>query len=198
MGKVIASATVSLDGFIADESDNVGPLFDWYFNGPVAFTGNDPDRVFKTSAASVAYTRRVWSAIGAEVVGRRLFDYVDGWAGVPPVGPAVFVVTHSAPAGWSAQYPAAPFTFVTDGLASAVAQAKAAAGDRDVSLTGGTLFGQALEQDLVDEISVELVPVVFGRGIPFFGSYAGRQVLLDDPEVVPGDRVTHLHYRVRR
>ena len=198
MGKVIAGATVSLDGFIADESDAVGPLFDWYFGGPVAFTGNDPSRVFRTSAASAAYTRRVWSAVGAEVCGRRLFDHTDGWGGVPPIGPSVFVVTHSRPDAWLARFPSAPITFETDGLASAIARAKAAAGDRNVSLAGGTLLGQALAEGLVDELSVELAPVILGRGKPFFGTYAGAPVLLEDPEVVPGERVTHLHYRLRR
>jgi dihydrofolate reductase len=198
MSKVIASAAVSLDGFIADESDEVGPLFEWYGNGEVAFNGGDPQRVFHVSPASAAYLERTWSRIGTCVIGRRLFDYTNGWHGRPAVGDHVFVVTHETPAGWPRDFPDAPFTFVTDGLASAVAQAKAAAGDRDVSLTAGTLLGQALGEGLVDEISVELVPVVFGTGIPFFGTYAGPQVLLDNPEVVPGDRVTHLHYAVRR
>jgi dihydrofolate reductase len=76
------------------------------------------------------------------------------------LGDAVFVVTHEAPTDWP--YPEAPFTFVTDGLQSAVAQAKAHAGGRDVSLTAGNLCGQALKAGLVDELRVELVPVVFG------------------------------------
>jgi hypothetical protein len=71
MGKVIASATVSLDGFIADESDQVGPLFDWYGNGDVAFNGGDPERVFHVSAASAAYMEETWSRIGTAVIGRR-------------------------------------------------------------------------------------------------------------------------------
>jgi dihydrofolate reductase len=197
MGKVIASATMSLDGFIADPSDAVGPLFDWYGNGDVAFTGNDPDRVFHVSAASAAYLRQAWSTVATEVVGRRVFDLTDGWKGVPPVGRSVFVVTHRAPADWARRFPDAPFTFVTDGLRSAVERAKAAAGEGDVSLTGGTLLGQALAEGLVDELGVELVPVVLGAGIPFFGRYAGRQLMLENPEVVQGDRVTHLRYRVR-
>jgi len=196
MGKVIASASVSLDGFIADPSDQVGALFDWYGNGDVAFNGGDPDRVFHVSAASAAYLEKSWSRIGAAVIGRRLFDITNGWNGRPAVGDAVFVVTHEPPTDWP--FPDAPFTFVTDGLAGAVDRAKAAAGDRDVSLTGGDLCGQALRAGLVDELSVELVPVVFGTGVRFFGGFAGPPALLDDPEIVPGDRVTHLRYRVRR
>ena len=196
MSKVIAGATMSLDGFIADTTDAVGPLFDWYGNGNVTFTGHDPDRVFHASAASAAYTREAWSRIGTAVIGRRLFDLTNGWNGVPAVGEAVYVVTHRPPTDWP--FVDAPFTFVTDGLRGAVARAKAAAGERDVALTGGDLCGQALEAGLVDELRVDLVPVVFGTGIRFFGAYAGPQVLLDDPRIVPGDRVTHLHYRVRR
>jgi dihydrofolate reductase len=196
MGKVIVAATMSLDGFIADPSDNVGPLFDWFGNGDVAFTGADPDRVFHVSKASADYLRPAWANIATEVVGRRLFDLTNGWEGRPPVGEAVFVVTHQAPTDWP--YPDAPFTFVTDGVRSAVAQAKAFAGDRDVSVTAGDIGGQALEAGLVDEVSVALVPVVFGAGVRFFGGFAQSPLLLEDPRVVQGDRVTHMDFRVRK
>ena len=196
MGKVIVAATMSLDGFIADPSDQVGPLFDWFGNGEVEFTGADPDRVFHVSRASADYLRSAWANIAATVIGRRLFDLTDGWGGRPPVGEAVFVVTHRAPADWP--HPDAPFTFVTDGVASAVAQARAFAGDRDVSVSAGDVGGQALEAGLVDEVSVALVPVVLGAGVRFFGRFAGAPLLLENPRVVEGDRVTHLDYRVRR
>jgi len=195
MGKVITGATMSLDGFIADPSGGVGPLFDWYFNGDVEFTGADPDRVFRTSAASAEYTRAAWAGIRASVIGRRLFELTNGWNGRPPVGEAVFVVTHQAPTDWDV--PDAPFTFVTDGVPSAVAQAKAFAGDMDVSVNAGNIGGQALEAGLVDEVGVDLVPVVLGGGVRFFGDYAGSPLLLENPRVVQGDRVTHLHYRLR-
>jgi dihydrofolate reductase len=195
LGNVIMQASMSLDGFIADPSGRVGPLFDWYENGDVAFAGGDPDRVFHVSAASAAYLRPAWADIAAQVIGRRLFDLTDGWDGRPAVGDAVFVVTHQ-PADW--KHPDAPFTFVTDGVASAVAQAKAFAGDRNVSLTPGNIGGQALAAGLVDEVRVDLVPVVLGAGIRYFGDYAGSPLLLENPEVVQGDRVTHLTYRLRR
>lgn len=194
MTMVTASATVSLDGFIADDADAVGPLFDWYGNGDVAFNGGDPERVFHVSAASAAHLRETWSRIGVAVIGRRLFDLTNGWNGRPAAGEHVFVVTHRAPTDWP--FPDAPFTFVTDGLHSAIEQAKAAAGGRDVSLTGGDLLGQALAAGLVDELQVDLVPVVFGRGVRFFGGFAGPHVLLGNPEIVAGDRVTHLRYPV--
>jgi dihydrofolate reductase len=132
MATVIAAAAMSLDGFIADTSDAVGPLFDWYGNGDVEVTGADPDRVFRTSAATGDYLRTAWGNIGAAVIGRRLFDLTNGWGGRPAIGEAVFVVTHQAPGDWS--HPDAPFTFVTDGLRSAIAQAQVFAGHRDVAL----------------------------------------------------------------
>jgi dihydrofolate reductase len=120
MGKVIANAEMSLDGFVADTDDTVGPLFDWYGNGDVAITGADPDRVFHVTEATADYLRANWVSIGAAVIGRRLFDLTNGWNGRPAIGDHVFVVTHKAPADWP--FPGAPFTFVTDGLASAIAK----------------------------------------------------------------------------
>jgi dihydrofolate reductase len=196
VGKVIASAAMSLDGFIADTSDAVGPLFDWYNNGDVEITGADPGRVFHTTAPTADYLRAAWANIGAAVLGRHLFDLTNGWNGRPAIGDAVFVVTHQAPASWP--HPDAPFTFVTNGLPAAIAQAQAFAGKRDVALTAGNLTGQAIAAGLVDELAVNLVPVVFGSGVRFFGDYAASPVLLDNPQVVQGDRVTHLHYRVSK
>ncbi|MFF0264878.1 dihydrofolate reductase family protein [Kribbella sp. NPDC004536] len=195
MGNVIATAAVSLDGFVADLEDQVGPLFDWYNNGPVEVYGTDPDRAFHVSQASADYLRSTWPNVRANVVGRHLFDITNGWNGVPPVGEHVFVVTHKPPTDWP--FPDAPFTFV-DNLEDAVAQARAYAGDADVSLTGGNLTGQAVAAGLVDEIAYNLVPILLGTGKKFFGDYVGPEILLDNPRVVEGDRVTHLHYRVSK
>jgi dihydrofolate reductase len=195
VGNVIAAAAVSLDGFVADTEDAVGPLFDWYNNGPVEIYGTDPGRAFHVSQASADYMNSTWPNIGACVIGRHLFDLTNGWSGVPAVGDHVFVVTHQPPTDWP--FPDAPFTFVNN-IEDAISQAKAFAGDRDVSITAGNLTGQALAADLVDEIAYNLVPVVFGTGVPFFGTYTGPQRLLDDPVVIQGNRVTHLHYRVSK
>jgi dihydrofolate reductase len=196
MGNVVMQASMSLDGYIADPSDRVGPLFDWYGNGDVELTGADPDRVFRVSAASADYLRAAWANVRAGVIGRRLFDLTNGWDGRPPVGEAVFVVTHRPPTDWNIRD--APFTFVTDGVRSAVAKAKAFAGDKDISVSPGNIGGQAMAAGLVDEVRVDLVPVVFGAGVRYFGDYAGSPLPLEDPRVVQGDRVTHLHYRLRR
>jgi dihydrofolate reductase len=198
MGKVITQATMSLDGFIADSSGGVGSLFDWYGNGDVAVTGNDPDRVFRVSAASAEYLRSAWSNIGPGVIGQRLFDLTDGWGGIPPVGDAVFVVTHRVPTEWIEAHPDAPFTFVTDGVASAIAKAQAVSGGRDISLNPGDMTGQALAAGLVDEVRIDLAPVLLGSGVRYFGDFTGAEQLLEDPVVVQGHRVTHLHYRLRK
>lgn len=193
MGNVIASAVVSLDGFVADTEDAVGPLFDWYNNGPVEVYGTDRGRPFHLSRPSADYINSTWPNVRSCVIGRRLFDITNGWNGVPAVGDHVFVVTHEPPTDWP--FPDAPFTFVTS-LEDAIAQAKAHSGeDRNVSLTAGDLTGQALELGLVDELNLNLVPVVFGTGVRYFGNYAGHQQLFDDPIVIQGDRVTHLQYR---
>ena len=198
MGTVVVQATMSLDGFIAYPSGGVGPLFDWYRNGDVEVRGNDPDRVFTVSAASAEYLRAAWENVGPGVVGRRLFDLTDGWGGTPPVGDAVFVVTHRVPAEWVESHPDAPFTFVTDGVESALAKAQALAGGRVVSLTAGDMTGQALAAGLVDELRIDLVPVLLGTGVRYFGDFTGAEQLLENPAVVQGDRVTHLHYRIRK
>jgi dihydrofolate reductase len=198
MGIVVMQASMSLDGYIADPAGGVGPLFDWYGNGEVELTAADPDRVFHVTAASAGYLRQAWANVVAGVIGRRLFDFTNGWNGRPPVGEHVFVVTHQPPSDWEF-LPEAPFTFVTDGVESAVAQAKAYAKDKDTSVSPGNVGGQALVAGLVDEVRVDLVPVVFGTGVRYFGEDAASPLLLDNPQqVVQGDRVTHLRFRVRK
>ncbi len=194
MGRVIMAASVSLDGFIADVDDGVGGLFDWYGNGDVAVTMGDAERVFHVSEASASYIRSLGS-VRAAVIGRHLFDITNGWNGVPAAGDHVFVVTHHPPDDWD--FPDAPFTFVTDGVASAVAQARAAAADGDVSVNAGDVGGQALAAGLVDEVQLSLVPILLGAGKRFFGAGPGAQRMLENPTVIQGDRVVHLTYRLR-
>lgn len=196
MSKVMIMAAVSVDGFIADDQDQVGPLFDWYDNGDVALTFGDPDRVFHVSEASAGYIRREMGDVGATVIGRRLFDLTNGWGGVPAAGDHVFVVTHEPPTDWP--FPDAPFTFVTDGVAAAIRMAEAHVGDGDVSVTAGEIGGQALATGLVDEVHMSVVPVVFGSGRRFFGSSGMGPVMLEDPRTVQGDRVSHVAYTVRK
>lgn len=195
MGDVIVSAAVSLDGFIADEAGGVGPLFDYYFNGEVDTTLADPDRVFHVTDPTARYLQRFASEnLGCVVIGRRLFDLTNGWNGRPATGEAVFVVTHEPPTDWP--FSDAPYTFVTDGVLAAIARAKAFAGERDVSVTAGNIGGQAIEAGLVDQVHLNLVPVLLGSGVRFFGDYNGEITHFEDPEVIQGSRVTHLIYRL--
>lgn len=120
MATVVADMSMSLDGFIADRNDQVGPLFDWYQTGPVATPSADEKWTFKTDKASAEQIREGLRTIGALICGRRLFDLTNAWGGRHPMGCPVVVVTHTLPKGWPRE--GAPFTFVTDGVESAVAQ----------------------------------------------------------------------------
>ncbi|MGN9910169.1 dihydrofolate reductase family protein [Phytohabitans sp. LJ34] len=201
MSKVIMGcAAVSIDGFIANESDDVGPLFDWAGNGDVEWTwsGAPEEHPMRSTRPSIDFIRATYPRIGCVVMGRRTFDLTDGWGGVPAAGEHVFVVTHKPPTDWK-HAGTAPFTFVTDGVASAIEQARALAGDdRIVDVAAGQIGGQALRLGLVDQIVMNVVPVVFGSGRPFFGAMgSGDVITLDNPtRVAQGDRVTHLLYDV--
>jgi dihydrofolate reductase len=197
MGMAIIFAAVSLDGFIAADDDTVGPLFDWYENGDVAGTFSDQDRVFHTTRETADFLYSLAPNMAACVIGRRLFDLTNGWNGVPANGEHVFVVTHEPPTDWTYRG-TAPFTFV-NGVRSAIEQAKAFAGDRDVSVSAGQIGGQAIREGLIDQVVLNLVPAVLGSGIPFFGAGGmAEPVLFDDPRVVQGRQVTHLVYDVRQ
>src|SRR5215468_8003545 len=193
MGKVVMYSTVSVDGFIADEHDQPGPLFDWLSSGDIPL---DETGQLTVSQASYDHTRAYWDQIGVTIVGRRVFDLTDGWDGTPPSGiDHVVVVTHRPPpADWD---PAAPFHFV-DGVAAAVARARELAGDRLIEVAAGDVGGQALAAGLVDEVRMDVAPVVLGSGKRYFGS-VDAQHLLEDPDVViQGNRVLHLRLLVRR
>ena len=148
------------------------------------------------SQASYDHTRAYWNQIGATIVGRRVFDLTDGWGGTPPSGidHVVVVSRRPAPEGWHAE---APFHFV-DGVEEAMAKAQELAGDRTVEVAAGDAGGQMLSAGLVDEVAMDVAPVVIGSGKRYFGS-VDAQHLLEDPDVViQGNRVLHVRYRVRR
>jgi dihydrofolate reductase len=185
-----------LDGFIAHLDDGVEHLFDWYDNGEVDIQWPGNDMVSHVTPASAAYLRDTIANAGALVIGRRLFDYTQGWGGSHPIGVPVFVVTHSLPEGWPRAD--APFTIVLDGVESAVTQASAVAGDKTVGVAGPNVIQQCLNAGLLDELWIELVPVLLGEGIRFFDNLTGPPVMLENPTVIEGDRVTHLMYKVRK
>lgn len=193
MGKVIASASMSLDGYIAKDDNTIGRLFDWYQNGEVEVPTASEDITFHLSPQSAEHWGQWVSGLGALVCGRTLFDITDGWGGRHTMDVPVVVVTHEMPAGWVQAHSDAPFHFVTDGVEAAVAKAQEIAGDRTVAVAAGTVARQCLELGLLDGVAVDLVPVVMGSGRPFFGALPLEDVQLGDPTVcVQGDRVTHL------
>jgi len=196
VANVIAALTVSVDGFIAHQDDSVGHLFDWYESGDVEVHWPGMGMVSHVAPQSAKYLTQTIEEAGAIVVGRRVYDYTNGWGGNHPLGVPLFLVTHHPPATWPA--PDAPFTAVPDGVAAAITRAKAIAGTKTVALAGPNIIQQALELDLVDEIAVDLAPVLLGTGIRFFGELTRAPVLLDDPEIIQGALVTHLRFRVRR
>ncbi|MFD4957666.1 dihydrofolate reductase family protein [Microbacterium sp. NPDC058389] len=193
MGRVVMYASVSVDGFIADEEDQPGPLFDWLVSGDVPL---DDSGVLKVSQASYDHVRPYWDQIAVTIAGRRVFDLTDGWDGEPPSGvDHVIVVTHRPPPdGWDS---AAPFHFV-DGVEQAVALAQELADDRIVEVAAGDVGGQLLAAGLVDEVRMDVAPVVLGSGRRFFGSAQGRHLLEDPDVVIQGERVLHLRFAVRR
>ncbi|GAA3812138.1 dihydrofolate reductase family protein [Nocardioides panacisoli] len=185
-------AVVSVDGFIADEKDDVGPLFDWYFNGDRPIYD---DASFRVGAASIDYVKGMWDDIGAIIQGRRLFDQTNGWEARPPAGDNLLVVSHRPkPDGW---HPEADVPFFDD-LAAAIEEAKRRAGDRTVAVCAGDMGGQAVAAGLVDIVAMDVVPVVFGRRRRYFGPIDAQHLLEDPHVVIQGDRVLHLQYRVRR
>jgi dihydrofolate reductase len=200
MGKVMAGGTVSLDGYVAGPNGSGSEhLFAWFDGGDHEYPSVDPSFHARLSESDYRYMRELNEGIGVYVIGRRMFDQVGGWGGRHPFDKPNVVVTHAVPETWVAAHPDAPFTFVTDGLPAAIERAQGIAGDQDVCVTPGTLASQCLELGLLDEIWIDLVPVLLGSGVRFLEELKAAPILLDGPDlVVEGSRVTHLRYQVRR
>jgi len=189
MARVICDMSMSLDGFVTGPNDSrenpfgdgAGTLHNWIFENP---TVDDK-----------ALLQEMIDGCGAVVMGRKSFDKNEGdggWGDKGPVGDTpIFVVTHNAP---TKSYPSV-YTFVTDGVASAIEQAKAAAGDKIVGLHGATVMQQGLPLGLVDEIHVHVVPVLIGGGTRLFDLLDGP-IALDRTKVITNSGATHLQYRV--
>lgn len=155
---------------------------------------------FHLTLRSAEYRREWVDSPGALICGRTLFDFTDGWGGQHTMGVPVVAVTHEVPTEWVDDHPDAPFLFVSEGVEAAAARAQSIDGDRVVAVTGGTIAGQCLDLGLLDEMAVDLVPVVMGRvTAPFFGTLSKGNVLLGNPTVcVVGDRAAHLACPVMR
>lgn len=188
--------SMSLDGYVADADDGVTEVFDWYFtSGDVEFhTGGSDPLAFKVSEPSAEHLRGLWSELGAVLTGRRTFDVARGWGGNHAWGPA-FVVCHDIPAGWPR--PDSTVHFVTDGIESAVSQARTAAAGKAVGVHGADTIQQCLNAGLLDEIHIDLAAVLLGSGVRLFDHLAETPIVLGDPTVIQGVGVTHLRYPVR-
>ena len=197
MTKVIGLMSMSLDGYVADANDGVAEVFDWYFSGDVEVPMPipTPDFTFRVSPASAEHLRGLMAEVGAFLTGRRTFEVAGGWGGQHAWDVPAFVVTHTVPDGWPR--PGSTVHFVTEGIESAVAQAKAAAGQKAVAVHGAETIQQLLDLGLLDELNVDLAAVLLGGGVRLFDDLADTPAVLGSPTVVNGVGVTHLRYPVR-
>ena len=197
MSKVIAIMSMSLDGYVADGSGGVAEVMGWYMNSGdtvVQTGGSDPMRL-KMSEASARHYLGLGSELGSVLTGRRTFETADGWGGNHAWGPA-FVLTHRVPAGWPR--PNSTVNFVTDGIESAVEQAKAAAAGKSVGVHGADTIQQLLNAGLLDEIHVDVAALLLGSGVRLFDHLVHGPAVLGNPTVIAGFGVTHLRYPVRK
>ena len=202
MGKVATGLSMSLDGFIAGPNDGPGAplgeggerLFAWYSGGDTEYRLPGTEMVFMVSPQSAGLLREAHSKMKAFVTGRRTFDIAHGWGGSPPLGVPTFVVTHSVPQEWV--YEGSPFTFVTDGVESAVEQAKAVAGDKNVAVGAASIVQQCIRAGLLDEIHIDLVPILLDDGVRLFEHLGTGPIELECTQVVEGAGVTHLTFSV--
>jgi dihydrofolate reductase len=203
MSKVFVDMGMSLDGFIAGPNGGPhNPLGDgghrihrWLYDveswrerqGLSGGQINQDDEVVKET----------YACVGAYVMGRRMFDEGEvGWPDPPPFRAPVFVLTHHARGPW-ARKGGTTFTFVTDGIESALEQARAAAGDKDVRIAGGAkTVQQFIKAGLLDELQIHLVPVVLADGVRLFESIDLKHIQLEKTRVIDSPEVTHLRYRV--
>ncbi|MFI6215285.1 dihydrofolate reductase family protein [Nocardia brasiliensis] len=202
-GKVFFSVSMSLDGFIAPESpaELMGrqwqELHQWMF--PLRFTREN----LKLGAGGEEgrdndIARETHERTGASVMGKRMFDAGEpAWPEDAPFHTPVFVVTHEQRDPWK-RLGGTTFHFVDEGIESALGQARAAAGDRDVRIAGGgaTILAY-VNAGLIDEFTVAVSPVLFGSGIRLFEGVDASRVALEQVRAEPTQRVTHLTYAVR-
>lgn len=197
MSRLIAIMTMSLDGYVADHDGSVADVMGWYMSSgdtEVRTGGADPMTLHMSEASARQY-RELTSELGAVLTGRRTFETADGWGGNHAWGPA-FVLTHRVPAGWPK--PDSTVHFVTDGIESAVKQARAAAAGKAVGVHGADTIQQLLNAGLLDEIHVDVAALLLGSGVRLFDHLAHTPVVLGNPTVTAGAGVTHLRYPIHQ
>jgi dihydrofolate reductase len=205
MGKVFVNVGMSLDGFIA--GPNRGPdnplgdrgttIHEWMFEQR-AFRASHGLAAGGDTGADNAFLEALIARIGASILGKRMFEEGErNWPENAPFHTPVFVVTHEARPPWE-RPGGTTFHFVTDGIERALEQARAAAGGRDVRVSGGAeLIRQYLAAGLVDELEIGLAPVLLGAGLRLFDG-AAPELALSILEATHSPRVTHLRYAVRK
>lgn len=197
MGTVGAGFSMSLDGFIAGANDEVDRVFAWMFQGDqdTQVSVGDESLDLKLTSEGVEQREDMAHAIGAVLSGRRMFDVAGAWGGKHPLNVPIVVLTHHPPQEW-VNKPDSPFTFVTDGVESAVAKAREIAGGKSVGVGGADVTRQCLKAGLLDEIGIDLVPVLLGSGIRLFEQIGIEPLELEIVGVTEDIGVTHLRYRI--
>ena len=197
MATVGAGFSMSLDGFIAGPNDDTQQVFAWMFRGDrdVRVTIGEEELDLKLTEEGAGQREDMARSIGAIVSGRRLFDVAGAWGGKHPLDVPIVVLTHHPPQEW-VEKSDSPFTFITDGVESAVATAKEIAGEKNVGVGGADVARQCLKLGLLDEIGIDLVPVLLGSGVRLFERLGIEPLELEIIGVTEDIGVTHLRYRV--
>lgn len=185
---------MSLDGFIAAPDDDVSQLFRWYFAGDVPFPVG-LHFTFQVGAASLPILQELMGSFGVLLTGRRDFEVSRAWGGAHPMGVPVVIVTHQPPAEWVGK--PSPFTFVSEGVEAALSVARRLAGDKHIAVGGTTIVQQLLRLGLLDELHIDLVPLVLGKGIRLLDGF-DHPIELACTRVIAGVGVTHQTFRVVR
>jgi dihydrofolate reductase len=194
MSRVIADISMSLDGFISGPNDGVDELHQWLYD--LASWRERHNLAGGETGADSDVLAEAFENVGTVVLGRRMFDLTQGWGENPPFHVPVFVVTHEAREPL-AKEGGTTFNFVADGIESALSQARAAAGGRDVSVAGGaSVIQQVINAGQLDEIQLHLVPILLGDGKRLFDRLGPAQIELESTRVIESPGVTHLRYRV--
>jgi dihydrofolate reductase len=193
MSASVLYMSMSLDGYIAGPNDDPGnPGGDGFDRLHELFAPGGGEFVRPSGPAGELFDEVL--APGAVLAGRRTVEQVDHWGG-DNQGVPIFVPSHRPPGPSVANYPLV--TYVTDGIASAMAKAKAAAGDRNVVVLGAYTAQRALEAGVLDELQIHQIPVLFGGGRRLFEVLPSR-VELEIVRVIDTPEATHIRYRVRR
>ncbi|MFZ1041081.1 MAG: dihydrofolate reductase family protein [Anaerolineales bacterium] len=203
MVKVTAGFSMSLDGFVAGPND--GPenslgdggdrLFKWYFSGDASYEVPSGNGSFMMSKDGADMVQEASQSAGVLVTARRTFDIARAWNGKHPMNVPIVVVTHDVPQEWINK-PGSPFTFVTDGVVSAIEKAKQIAGGKSVVVGAPSVVKQCIQAGLMDEIHIDLIPTLLFGGISLFDHLGIQPVDLQIVEVNATAEVVHLTFRV--